>query len=158
MNLVTTVFISALLALAGMPTAVAAGDVLDETVSLRTEGDLLKAVSVTLQHAVVTSRQYRGTEPRLRSFARREIETRGKPIAQLSKWGRFSSVPPKRLAIVPDDDASYLRAMLRNHAWLIELIEFGNGLPLSNRTKRFMETLSREVVAEFSMLSRMEKL
>ncbi|MDR0440468.1 MAG: hypothetical protein LBI59_05705 [Candidatus Accumulibacter sp.] len=156
MNLATAVFVSVMLALVRIPTATA-GDVLDKAISLKTEGDLLKAVSITLQHAVATSRQYRGTETRLRRFARKEIKTRGKPIAQLSKWGRFSSAPPKRLAIVPDNDASYLRAMLRNHAWLIELIEFGNGLPLSNRTKRLMETLSREAVAEFAMLSRLER-
>ena len=51
----------------------AQGDILDKPVSLKTEGDLIQAVSTTLQHAVATSEQYRGTEPRLQRFAREEI-------------------------------------------------------------------------------------
>ena len=135
----------------------AKGEVLDQPISLRTEGDLIKAVSVTLQHAVATSEQYRGSEPRLQRFARKEISTRRKPIEQLNKLGRLQSIPVKQLAIVPMDDSSYLRAMRRNHAWLIELIEYGGGLPLSSNTKRLMETLSRDAASEFAMLSKLEK-
>ena len=47
--------------------------------------------------------------------------------------------------------------MLRNHAWLIELIEYGGGLSLSSNTKRLMETLSRDAASEFAMLSKLEK-
>ncbi len=126
---------------------VAKADILDRPVSLKTEGDLIQAVSITLQHAVATSEQYRGTNPRLQRFARKEISARRKPIEQLNK----------QLAIVPKDDASYLRAMSRNHAWLLELIEYGGGLPLSSTTKRLMETLSRDAAAEFALLSKLEK-
>ena len=136
---------------------VAKSDVLDQPVSLRTEGDLIRAVSVTLQHAVATSEQYRGSEPRLQRFARKEISARRKPIDQLNKLGRLQSRPVKQLAIIPKDDSSYLRAMLRNHAWLIELIEYGGGLSLSSNTKRLMETLSRDAASEFAMLSKLEK-
>ena len=133
------------------------GDVLNKPVSLKTEGDLIEAVSVTLQHAVATSEQYRGREPRLQRFARKEISARRKPIEQLNKLGRIRPASVKQLAIVPKDDASYLRAMLRNHAWLIELIEFGGGLPLSSNTKRLMTALSRDAASELAMLSKLEK-
>ena len=136
---------------------VAKSDVLDQPVSLRTEGDLIQAVSITLQHAVATSEQYRGTDPRLQRFARKEISARRKPIEQLNKVGRIRPTSVKQLAIVPKDDVSYLRAMLRNHAWLLELIEYGGGLPLSSTTKRLMETLSRDAASEFAMLSKLEK-
>ena len=136
---------------------IAKSDVLDQPVSLRTEGDLIKAVSITLQHAVATSEQYRGTNPRLQRFARKEISARRKPIEQLNKVGRIQPASVKQLAIVPKDDASYLRAMSRNHAWLLELIEYGGGLPLSSTTKRLMETLSRDAASEFALLSKLEK-
>ena len=136
---------------------IAKSDVLDQPVSLRTEGDLIQAVSITLQHAVATSEQYRGTNPRLQRFARKEISARRKPIEQLNKVGRIQPTSVKQLAIVPKDDASYLRAMTRNHAWLLELIEYGGGLPLSATTKRLMETLSRDAASEFALLSKLEK-
>ena len=136
---------------------VAESDVLDQPVSLRTEGDLIQAVSITLQHAVATSEQYRGTDPRLQRFARKEISARRKPIEQLNKVGRIQPTSVKQLAIVPKDDASYLRAMSRNHAWLLELIEFGGGLTLSTTTKRLMEALSRDASSEFALLSKLEK-
>ena len=136
---------------------VAESDVLDQPVSLRTEGDLIQAVSITLQHAVATSEQYRGTDPRLQRFARKEISARRKPIEQLNKVGRIRPTSVKQLAIAPKDDASYLRAMSRNHAWLLELIEYGGGLPLSSTTKRLMETLSRDAASEFALLSKLEK-
>ena len=136
---------------------IAKSDVLDQPVSLRTEGDLIQAVSITLQHAVATSEQYRGTDPRLQRFARKEISARRKPIEQLNKVGRIQPASVKQLAIVPKDDASYLRAMSRNHAWLLELIEYGGGLPLSSTTKRLMETLSRDAASEFALLSKLEK-
>ena len=140
-----------------LASTVAKSDVLDQPVSLRTEGDLIQAVSITLQHAVATSEQYRGTDPRLQRFARKEISARRKPIEQLNKVGRIRPTSVKRLAIVPKDDASYVRAMSRNHAWLLELIEYGGGLPLSSTTKRLMETLSRDVASEFALLSKLEK-
>ena len=143
---------------AGLITSVSAqGDILNKPVSLKTEGDLIQAVSTTLQHAVATSEQYRGTEPRLQRFARNEISTRRKPIEQLNKLGRIQAASLKKLAIAPKDDASYLQAMLRNHAWLLELIEYGGGLPLSPSTKRLMDTLSRDAASEFALLSKLEK-
>ena len=140
-----------------LASTVAKSDVLDQPVSLRTEGDLIQAVSITLQHAVATSEQYRGTDPRLQRFARKEISARRKPIEQLNKVGRIQPTSVKQLAIVPKDDASYLRAMSRNHAWLLELIEYGGGLTLSSTTKRLMETLSRDAASEFALLSKLEK-
>ncbi len=140
-----------------LASTVAKSDVLDQPVSLRTEGDLIQAVSITLQHAVATSEQYRGTDPRLQRFARKEISARRKPLEQLNKVGRIQPTSVKQLAIVPKDDASYLRAMSRNHAWLLELIEFGGGLTLSTTTKRLMEALSRDASSEFALLSKLEK-
>ena len=135
----------------GLVTSMGAqGDILNKPVSLKTEGDLIQAVSTTLQHAVATSEQYRGTEPRLQRFARKEISARRKPIEQLNKLGRIQPTSVK-------DDAGYLNAMLRNHAWLIELIEFGGGLPLSSNTKRLMTALSRDAASELAMLSKLEK-
>ena len=140
-----------------LASTVAKSDVLDQPVSLRTEGDLIQAVSITLQHAVATSEQYRGTDPRLQRFARKEISARRKPIEQLNRVGRIQPTSVKQLAMVPKDDASYLRAMSRNHAWLLELIEYGGGLTLSSTTKRLMETLSRDAASEFALLSKLEK-
>ena len=131
-------------------------DVLDQPVSLKTEADLIAAVSITLQHSVATSEQYRGGEPRLRRFARQEIGARRKPLAQLSKLSRIPLLPAQQLAIVPLDETSYRRAMLRNHARLIELIEHGGGLKLAPETKRLMEALSRSATAEFAMLAQMK--
>ena len=142
----------------GLVTSMGAqGDILNKPVSLKTEGDLIQAVSTTLQHAVATSEQYRGTEPRLQRFARKEISARRKPIEQLNKLGRIRPIHVKQLSIAPTDDAGYLNAMLRNHAWLIELIEFGGGLPLSSNTKRLMTALSRDAASELAMLSKLEK-
>jgi hypothetical protein len=135
----------------------AQGDILNRPVSLKTEGDLIQAVSTTLQHAVATSEQYRGTEPRLQRFARKEVSARREPIAQLNKLGRIQPMPVKQLSNVLKDDAGYLSAMLRNHARLIELIEFGGGLPLSPNTRRLMDTLSRDAASEFALLSKLEK-
>ena len=79
----------------GLVTSMGAqGDILNKPVSLKTEGDLIQAVSTTLQHAVATSEQYRGTEPRLQRFARKEISARRKPIGAftpcaLSVFNRF---------------------------------------------------------------------
>ena len=85
--------------LASLMTSIAAkADILDRPVSLKTEGDLIQAVSITLQHAVATSEQYRGTDPRLQRFARKEISARRKPIEQLNKVGRIRPTSVKRLA------------------------------------------------------------
>ena len=105
-----------------------------------TQGDLRRIVSNSLL-----------------ALARKEISARRKPIEQLNKVGRIQPVSVKKLAIVPKDDASYLRAMTRNHAWLLELIEYGGGLPLSATTKRLMGTLSRDAASEFALLSKLEK-
>ena len=142
----------------GLVTSMGAqGDILNKPVSLKTEGDLIQAVSTTLQHAVATSEQYRGTEPRLQRFARKEISARRKPIEQLNKIGRIQPMPVKQLSVTPTDDAAYLNAMLRNHAWLIELIEFGRSLPLSSNTKRLIDTLSRDATAELAALGKLEQ-
>jgi hypothetical protein len=132
-------------------------DVLDQPVSLRTEIDLIEAVVATLQHAVATSEQYRGSEPRLQRFASREISARRKPIEQLSKLSRIPPQPVQQLAIVPRDERSYLQAMLRNHARLIELFEYSGGLALSPETRRVMDGLSRNAVTEFAQLERLAR-
>jgi len=141
--------------LAGL--AQARSDVLDQAVTLEKEADLLRAVSITLQHAVATSEQYRGTTASLQRFAREEISTRRKSLVQLGKWGDFPAADLQILAIQPRDDASYVRAMRRNHARLIELIEYGRSLPLSAASKRFMVALSRDAASEFAFLNQQEK-
>ena len=142
----------------GLVTSMGAqGDILNKPVSLKTEGDLIQAVSTTLQHAVATSEQYRGTEPRLQRFARKEISARRKPIEQLNKIGRIQPMPVKQLSVAPTDDTAYVNAMLRNHAWLIELIEFGRSLPLSSNTKRLLDTLSRDATSELAALGKLEQ-
>lgn len=85
---------------------IAKTDVLDQPVSLRTEGDLISCRSITLQHAVATSEQYRGTNPRLQRFARKEISRAPQSIEQLNKVGRIQPASVKQLAIVPKDDCS----------------------------------------------------
>jgi hypothetical protein len=145
------------LSLALVASMAANADVLDQPVSLRTEVDLIEAVAATLQHAIATSEQYRGTEPRLQRFASKEISARRKPIEQLSKLSRIPPQPVQQLAIVPRDERSYLQAMLRNHARLIELFEHSGGLTLSPETRRLMDGLSRNAVSEFAQLERMSR-
>ena len=99
---------------AGLITSISAqGDILNKPLSLKTEGDLIQAVSTTLQHAVAMSEQYRGTEPRLQRFARNEINARRKPIEQLNKIGRIQPMPVKQLSVTPTDDTprAYGRAV-----------------------------------------------
>ena len=137
-------------------TFAAKADVLDQSVSLKTEADLILAVSVTLQHSVATSERYRGAEPRLKRFAAKEISARRKPIEQLSKLSRIPPGPVSQLAVDPRGERGYRQAMLRNHARLIELIEHSAGLKLAPGTKRLMEALSRSAASEFAMLADMK--
>ena len=66
-------FFQRLALFAGLLTSFAvSADVLDQPVSLKTEADLIAAVSVTLQHSVATSGQYRGAQTYLRRFASKE--------------------------------------------------------------------------------------
>ena len=151
------IFFQRLALFAGLLTSFAvSADVLDQPVSLKTEADLIAAVAVTLQHSVATSGQYRGAQTRLRRFASKEISARRQPIAQLRKLARIPPLSAQQLAIVALDERSYLQAMLRNHARLIELIEHGGGLKLAPETKRLMEALSRSAAAEFAMLAQMK--
>ena len=151
------IFFQRLALLAGLLVSPAASaDVLDQPVSLKTEADLIAAVSVTLQHSVATSGQYRGAQTRLRRFASKEISARRQPIAQLRKLARIPPLSAQQLAIVALDERSYLQAMLRNHARLIELIEHGGGLKLAPETKRLMEALSRSAVSELAMLAQLK--
>ena len=139
--------------------------------SLRSEGDLVKAVTLTLEHAIATSERYRGTSPRVQKFVRSEISKRRQHLNALSppvkqgkrtkrgkrdKPEKLNPVPALHLAIVPADERSYLQAMQRNHARLIELIEYGMGLPLSAATKKTMETLMRGAITELAVLEQLE--
>ncbi len=135
----------------------ATSDVLDQSVSLRSEADLVLAVTATLQHAIATSAQYRGKEPQLKRFASREIKSRSGDLQQLGKLASIQRTPVKQLAIVPQNEQRYIQGMLRNHARLIELIQHGNGLSVQPKIKRIMESLSREAVSEFELLSKLEK-
>jgi hypothetical protein len=148
-----TLFLHSLLLASLLSGTAARGDVLDQAVTLKAEADLVQAISLTLRHAVATSEQYQGKNVRLQRFARREISMRRKPIDQLGRLARHQASPIKSLAIVPRNDRSYVQAMMRNHARLLELIEHGGGLRLSPETKRLMATLSRGAASELATLS-----
>jgi hypothetical protein len=135
----------------------AASDVLDQSVSLRSEADLVLAVTTTLQHAIATSQQFHGKEPRLRRFANKEIKSRNGSLKQLGKLATIQRTPVQHLAVVPQNEQAYIQGMLRNHARLIELIEHGVGLPVQPKIKRIMESLSRDAMSEFAMLIKLEK-
>ena len=60
-------------------------DILDQSVTLASEADLMHAVSATLQHALVTTEQFQARTPRLQRFARQELETRRKSLKVLTK-------------------------------------------------------------------------
>ncbi len=137
----------------GAGSAVAAVDVLDQPVNLRSEADLVRAVTLTIQHAIATSERYRGPAPRVQKFARSEIRLRAGHLRKLGAAAR----PGRQLAIVPSSERSYLQTMQRNHTRLIELIEHGMGLPLSKPTRRLMETLLHSAIAELALLSQLEK-
>ncbi|WP_374402849.1 hypothetical protein [Niveibacterium sp.] len=77
--------------LASMPLSVAR-DVLEEPVSLRAEADLIKAVALTLQHAITTSEQFQGRSPALRKFADKEVKK--KPFAPAAIGETYSRANP----------------------------------------------------------------
>jgi hypothetical protein len=156
MNGRLSILFASLCLLSSMPLS-AARDVLEEPVSLRAEADLIKAVALTLQHAITTSEQFQGSNPALRKFADREIKKNRSRLLKLSKRVPENIPPVRQLAIAPDNEQSYVRAMLRNHARLLELIEHGSGLPLSADIKRAMEALSSNANAERTFLYTMEK-
>jgi uncharacterized protein (DUF305 family) len=132
-------------------------DILDQPVTLATESDLVHAVTATLQHALVTTEQFQARTPKLQRFARTELETRRKDLKVLRK--RAGVQPPNitKLAIEPRNEQQYVRAMLRNHARLLELIEHGLGLDLAPDIKRMMRNLSESATTELSTLSSMER-
>ena len=133
-------------------------DVLDYPVSLTSEADLVQAVFTTLQHAITTSERYPGDMPELKRFARTEVNDRRQQLRQLGKLANVQAAPTQSLAILPKDARTYVQAMLRNHARLIELIEFGLGLPLSTQSRRFMTSLAQDANAEMSTLYKLEGL
>ena len=138
----------------GLSTPSHAGrDILDQSVTLASEADLMHAVSATLQHALVTTEQFQARSPRLQRFARQELETRRKSLKVLTKRAGITPPDIKKLAIEPSDERQYVRAMLRNHARLLELIEHGSGLSLSPDIKRMMRSLAESASQELSTLS-----
>jgi hypothetical protein len=128
-------------------------DILDQSVTLASEADLMHAVSATLQHALVTTEQFQARTPRLQRFARQELETRRKSLKVLTKRAGIQPPSIKQLAIEPSDERQYVQAMLRNHARLLELIEHGLGLSLSPDIKRMMLGLAESASQELSTLS-----
>lgn len=149
-------FFAGICLLASMPLS-AARDVLEEPVSLRAEADLVRAVALTLQHAITTSEQFQGRNPALRKFADKEVKKNRSRLQQLGKRIPEQVPQVRQLAIAPDNEQSYVRAMLRNHARLVELIEHGLGLPLSADIKHAMEALSSNAIAELAFLNKMEQ-
>jgi hypothetical protein len=149
--------LAAVLSWGTAPSSHAGQDILDQPVTLASESDLMHAITATLQHALVTTEQFQPRTPPLQRFARKELETRRKDLKVLSK--RAGILPPNitRLAIEPRDDRQYVRAMLRNHARLLELIEHGLGLDLAPDIKRMMRNLSESATTELSALSSMER-
>ena len=135
---------------------VAKTDVLDHPVSLTSETDLIQAVFTTLQHAITTSERYRGDAPKLRRFAKDEVNDRRQQLRQLEKLAPVQPASIPSLAITAKDARTYVQAMLRNHVRLVELIEFGVGLPLSTQSRRFMTSLARDANAEMSALHKLE--
>ncbi len=132
-------------------------DILDQPVTLTTEADLMHAVSATLQHALVTTEQFQTRTPRLQRFARQELETRRKSLKVLTKRAGINPPDIKKLAIEPRDERQYVRAMLRNHSRLLELIEHGLGLSLSPDIKRMMVKLAENASEEISTLSALKR-
>ena len=137
---------------------VAKTDVLDHPVSLTSEADLIQAVFTTLQHAITTSERYPGDMTPLKRFAKAEVSDRRQQLRQLGKMANVQTAPTPSLAIQPKNARTYVQAMLRNHARLIELIEFGMGLPLSVQSRRFMVSLAQDANAEMSTLYKLQVL
>jgi uncharacterized protein (DUF305 family) len=132
-------------------------DILDQSVTLASEADLMHAVSAALQHALVTTKQFQARTPRLQRFVRKELETHRKNLKVLTKRASINPPDIKKLAIEPKDERQYVQAMLRNHARLLELIELGLGLSLSPDIKRMMAGLAESASQEFSTLSSLER-
>ncbi len=146
------------LAVAGnIPSSYARTDILDQPVSLATEADLVQAVSATLQHALVTTQQFKPRSASLKRFARQEIKARRKGLTVLTKRSGTQAPQITHLAIVPSDDQQYVRAMSRNHSRLLELLEYGLALALSPDIKRLMKGLSQSIQTELTTLNTMAR-
>lgn len=134
-------------------TAIASNEMLNRPVTLQSEASLIDALSTTLQHAILISGSYQGTNPKLKRLADSEFRKRQQTLLLLHKLRNTKAPNIKKLGIVRSNDATYQQAMLQNHARLMELIEFGSALQLSGATRRYIRSLSSEIPPEISMLS-----
>lgn len=134
-------------------TAIANNELLNQPVTLQNEANLIDALSMTLQHAILISGSYRGSNLKLKRLADSEFRKRQQSLLRLHKLRNTKAPNIKALGIVLSNDATYQQAILQNHARLMELIEFGSGLQLSGSTRRYIRLLSSEISPEISILS-----
>ncbi|WP_410497682.1 hypothetical protein [Chitinibacter sp. S2-10] len=132
--------------------AVASDEILRRPVQLQSEAILIDALSVTLQHAIMTSSSYQGSNPNLKRLAKAEVRKRQQDLQRLHQLAKTKTPTPKTPVSTNKNDQVYQQSILMNHARLIELAEFGSSLKLSGPTRRFLKTLSGDVSSEFSML------
>ena len=100
---------------------------------------------------------FRGAARHCGSLQTKKSKKNRSRLQQLGKRIPEQIPPVRQLAIAPDNEQSYVRAMLRNHARLVELIEHGLGLSLSADIKHAMEALSSNAIAERAFLNKMEQ-
>lgn len=135
--------------------AVSSDEVLSRPVQLQSEAILIDALSVTLQHAIMTSSSYQGSNPNLKRLAKAEVSKRQQDLQRLHQLAKTKTPIQKLPVNINKNDLAYQKSILKNHARLIELAEFGSSLQLSNPTRRYLKALSGDVNSELSMLINM---
>ncbi|QZA78155.1 hypothetical protein K4H28_01615 [Deefgea tanakiae] len=132
---------------------VANDEMLNRPVTLQSESILIDVLSVTLQHAIITSSAYQGSNPSLKRLAKQEISKRQQDLQRLHQLSKTQVPTLKSSTNLNNNDLNYQKSMLQNHARLIELAEFGSSLKLSNPIRRYLRSLSGDVTSELSILN-----
>lgn len=135
------------------PLVAANDETLNRLVTLQSEAVLIDALSVTLQHAIMTSSAYQGSNPKLKRLAKLEIGKRQQDLQRLHQLSKTQVPTPKSPTNLNNNGIAYQKSMLQNHARLIELAEFGSSLKLANPIRRYLKSLSGDVTSELSMLN-----
>ncbi|WP_273428669.1 hypothetical protein [Chitinibacter tainanensis] len=152
MKIYHTLFI--LLGLFSSHFVLASDEMLNRPVKLQSEAILIDALSVTLQHAIIASSAYQGSNPSLKRLAKQEISKRQQDLQRLHQLSKTPVPSQKSPANLNNNGLAYQKSMLQNHARLIELAEFGSSLKLSNPIRRYQQSLSGDVTSELSMLNK----
>ncbi|MGL6041343.1 MAG: hypothetical protein ACRC01_09105, partial [Deefgea sp.] len=129
-------------------------EVLSRTVNLQSESVLIDVLSITLQHAVVTSIAYQGKNLKLKRLAKIEVNKRKKDLQRLHQLNKTKVPYAEAYKYINVNDLSYQKSIIKNHARIIELAEFGSSLKISNSTRYFLKSLLVDVIPEILVFNK----